>query len=187
MLCLIPLLLAGYAIPMGTAYHSSDLTPSAIVSAQTCATGPGAYAKATMTGAYMAGLQYGFGVERNGFEFSIKPQVGLSYIDHHVQTLPAREQYHVGGEINVCYAQFCSGFSFEHLSNGRALGLCWSGADCRPNFGDNMFAFTTGFIFTVQTRPFIGTVFFIIPMFLVLFVLCRFFRFFVAFSFCGFG
>ena len=143
--CFLPLLMAGWAIPVSTAWHHSDMTPSAIVSGQTCTTGPGVYAKATMTGAYMAGIQYGVGIERSGFEFSIKPQVGLSYVDHHVKTLPARDQYHVGAEINICYDKYCSGISYSHLSNGRAMGICWSGADCRPNFGEDMIAFTTGF------------------------------------------
>ena len=144
MLCLIPLLMAGWALPVSTAWHTSDLTPSAIISAQTCTTGPGAYAKATMTGAYMAGIQYGFGVERAGLEFSIKPQVGLSYVDHNVRTLPAREQYHIGAEINVCYDRYCSGLSYNHLSNGNAIGLCWSGAKCAGNTGEDMIAFTAG-------------------------------------------
>ncbi len=142
--CLIPLIALGWAVPVSPVWHHSDLTPSSIITAQTCTTGPGAYAKATMTGAYMAGFQYGFGVEYRGFEFSAKPQLGLSYVDHHVRTLPAREQYHVGGEINVCYDRFCSGLSYNHLSNGRALGMCWSGADCRPNFGEDMIAWTAG-------------------------------------------
>ena len=142
--CLVPLLMLGYAIPISTAWHHSDLTPSAIVEAQTCTTGPGAYAKATLTGAYMAGIQYGVGYEHAGFEFSVKPQVGLSYVDHNVKTLPAREQYHIGGEINVCYDRYCSGISYNHLSNGNAIGLCWSGADCRPNFGEDMIAWTAG-------------------------------------------
>ena len=143
--CIIPLIMLGYAIPISTSWHHSDLTPSALISAQTCATGPGAYAKATMTGAYMAGIQYGVGIERAGFEFSVKPQLGLSYVDHNVRTLPAREQYHVGGEVNVCYDRYCSGVSYSHLSNGNALGLCWSGAECRPNVGEDMIAFTAGF------------------------------------------
>ena len=79
-MCLIPLLMAGYAIPVSTSWHSSDLTPTAIVEAQTCTQGPGAYAKATMTGAYMAGVQYGFGVEHHGFEFIVKPQLGVAYV-----------------------------------------------------------------------------------------------------------
>ena len=142
--CLIPLLMFGYAIPVSTAWHHSDLTPSAIVSAQTCTTGLGAYAKGTMTGAYMAGVQWGISKEYLGFEFSVKPQVGLSYVDHNVKTLPAREQYHIGGEINVCYDRYCSGISYNHLSNGNAIGLCWSGANCRPNFGEDMIAWTAG-------------------------------------------
>ena len=143
-LCLAPLLLAGWAIPVSPIWHHSDLTPSAIVELQTCATGPGAYAKATMTGAYMAGAQWGVGTGYKGFEFSIKPQLGFSYVDHQVSTLPAREQYHLGAEINVCYERYCSGLSYNHLSNGNALGLCWSGADCRQNFGEDMIAFTAG-------------------------------------------
>lgn len=143
-LCLAPLLMAGWAIPLGTHWHHSDLSPSAIFSAQSCSVGPGAYAKATMTGAYMAGLQHGFGVTHNGMEFSIKPQLGLSYVDHKVVTLPARDQFHLGLETNVCYERFCSGLSYNHLSNGSALGLCWSGAHCRPNFGEDMVAFTAG-------------------------------------------
>ncbi len=142
--CWIPLIMAGWVIPVSTAWHHSDLTPSAIISAQSCTTGPAAYAKATMTGAYMAGGQYGFGIERAGFEFSLKPQLGLSYVDHQVSTLPARSQYAVGLEANVCYQIYCSGISYNHLSNGNKLGLCWSGADCRPNFGEDMVAFTMG-------------------------------------------
>ncbi len=143
-LCLAPLLLTGWVIPISTQWHSSDLTPSALIEIQSCTTGPAAYAKATMTGAYMLGGQYGFGVERAGFEFSVKPQLGLSYVDHKVSTLPAREQYHLGLEFNTCYERYCSGISYNHLSNGRAMGLCWSGADCRPNFGEDMVAFMAG-------------------------------------------
>ena len=142
--CVLPLILAGYAIPISTSWHRSDLTPGALMTIQTCTTGPGAYAKATMTGAYMAGFQFGVSKEHKGFEFSVKPQVGLSYVDHHAKTLPAREQYAVGVEFNACYQRYCSGVSYNHLSNGRALGLCWSGADCRPNVGEDMIAFTTG-------------------------------------------
>ncbi len=142
--CWIPIVMMGWAIPVSVDWHHSDLTPSAIIAAQTCSTGPAAYAKATMTGAYMMGGQWGFGVERHGFEFSVKPQVGLSYVDHKVSTLPAREQYHLGGEINVCYERYCSGVSYSHLSNGNAIGLCWSGDDCRPNFGEDMVAVTMG-------------------------------------------
>lgn len=142
--CIIPLLMMGWAIPVSVDWHHSDLTPSTMISAQSCSTGPAAYAKATMTGAYMLGGQWGFGVERAGFEFSVKPQLGLSYVDHAVRTLPARSQYHVGVEINVCYERYCSGVSYSHLSNGNAMGLCWSGAECRPNIGEDMIAFSAG-------------------------------------------
>lgn len=143
-ICLAPLLMMGYALPISTSWHHSDLTPSAIISAQTCTTGAGAYARGTLTGAYMAGIQYGFGAEHRGFEFSAKPQIGLSYVDHAVKTLPAREQYHLGGEINICYDRFCSGLSYSHLSNGDAIGLCWSGGKCHGNVGEDMVAVTMG-------------------------------------------
>ena len=92
----------------------------------------------------MAGVQWGVALKQSGVEFSIKPQLGFSYVDHAVYTLPAREQYHVGGEINVCYDIYCSGLSYSHLSNGNAMGLCWSGVECRPNFGEDMIALSAG-------------------------------------------
>ena len=52
MLCALPIFLIGLAVPVATDWHPTDLTPSAIISAQSCATGPGTYAKATMSGAY---------------------------------------------------------------------------------------------------------------------------------------
>ncbi len=143
-LCLAPLLMFGYAIPVSYHSHHSDLTPTALFSAQSCTTGPGAYAKATLTGAYMLGAQWGFGVEHNGMEFSIKPQLGFSYVDHHVRTLPARQQYHVGAEANVCYDRYCSGISFDHISNGDQLGICYSSSKCSGNVGEHILAFMTG-------------------------------------------
>ena len=98
-----------------------------------------------MTGAYIAGAQYGFGVEHQRFEFTVKPQLGIAYVDHMTTTLPRKELYQLGAEVNVCYQAFCSGLSYIHMSCGRAIGLCGGGNERIRNSGEDMVAFTAGF------------------------------------------
>jgi len=143
-LCLAPIILAGALLPISTDWHHSALDHSPLIEAHTCNTGLGAHARAARNGIYTAGVDYGFTQEYRGFEFSAIPQVGLSYIDHDSHNLPARGQYELGLQGMVCYSHFCSSVAYLHLSNGRALGMCWSGDQCRPNIGEDLLTFTTG-------------------------------------------
>ena len=143
-LCFIPIVLAGAMLPFSTDYHTSHLDHSPMLEVHTCNTGLGLHARAARNGLYTAGIDYGFTKEYKGFEFSAIPQVGLSYIDHPSTNLPARAQYEVGAQAMVCYDHYCSAVGYLHMSNGRAMGMCWSGDNCSPNVGEDVVTLTTG-------------------------------------------
>jgi hypothetical protein len=145
--CLGLIVLTGAMLPLSTDWHPSYLDHSPMIEIHTCNTGLGAHARAARNGIYTAGVDYGFTQEYKGFEFSLIPQVGLSYVDHDSRNLPARTQYEVGAQAMVCYDHYCSAIGYIHLSNGRAMGLCWSGDRCRPNVGEDLLTLTTGYRF----------------------------------------
>lgn len=147
LLCFAPIILAGAIIPIETPWHHSSIAPSAIVEVLTCQSGPGLHARATESGLFAGGVQYGFTKDVGKVSFSISPQAGISYVDHPVRNLPARTQYEVGLQALVCYDRFCSGLSYIHMSNGYRIGLCPSGDDCRGNIGEDVLAITTGLRF----------------------------------------
>jgi hypothetical protein len=146
-LCLAPIILVGAMLPISTEWHHSTLDHSPVVEVHTCNTGLGAHARAARNGLYTAGIDYGFTKAYKGFEFSAIPQIGLSYIDHDVRNLPARTQYELGAQAMVCYSHYCSALGWIHLSNGNALGMCWSGDRCKPNYGEDVVTLTTGLKF----------------------------------------
>jgi hypothetical protein len=131
-LCLAPIILAGAMLPISTEWHHSALDHSPMIEAHTC---------------YTAGIDYGFTKEFKGFEFSAIPQAGISYVDHQERNLPARRQYELGVQAMVCYSHYCSAIGYLHMSNGRAIGLCPDGAQCRPNIGEDVLTLTTGLKF----------------------------------------
>ena len=85
------------------------------------------------------------GDTNSGFEFTFKPQIGLTYVDHLTTTLARNELYQLGAEVNVCFGAYCSGLSYTHMSCGRAIGLCGGGDKRIHNIGEDMVAFTAGF------------------------------------------
>jgi hypothetical protein len=115
-----------------------------MVELHTCNTGLGAHVRAARNGIYTAGVDYGFTKEYKGFEFSVIPQAGISYVDHPERNLPARAQYELGIQAMVCYSHYCSAIGYLHMSNGNALGICWSGDRCRPNVGEDVITVTWG-------------------------------------------
>jgi hypothetical protein len=150
MLCLTPIILIGAMLPISTDWHTSQLDHSPMLELHTCNTGLGLHARAARNGLYTAGVDYGFTREYKGFEFSVMPQTGLSYVDHPSANLPARTQYELGVQAMVCYDHYCSALGYLHMSNGRALGMCWSGEQCRPNRGEDMITVLVGMRFNYE-------------------------------------
>lgn len=138
-LCLAPLFLAGYlhTLPVPTKYQTN--VDAAVVEIQSCETGPGVHAKATSSGLYGVGIQYGLTwhpTPRTSMTF--QPRGGLSYADHPVRELPQQTQMEVGAQVLLGLDQYRVAVEYWHLSNAGMR---------QPNIGLNMLIFMGGITF----------------------------------------
>lgn len=105
------------------------------VEVQTCETGVGLHAKATLAGLYGAGLQYGFTADFGKFSLTFQPKAGISYADRPFPELPMRTQFEIGGGLLVGYQKYRVGVEYWHLSNAGLRD---------PNIGLDMVGVTLG-------------------------------------------
>lgn len=137
-LCLAPLLLLGYAMTTETQWHHTQKADGTMVEVQTCDRGLGLHAKATTSGVYALGPQYGFQQTWGDYSLTLTPQAGLSYIDHPIHCLPMRGQFELGLQVAAGYQQARISIEYWHLSNA---GLQ------QPNIGLDLIAIQTGWRF----------------------------------------
>lgn len=144
MLCLKPVLLAGYMLtqsfsPTGDhAFNNQTNLDGLVVEAMTCEKGWGTDFKASTNGLYGIGAQYGLQYAHDRYSITILPKGGLSYVDHPVRELPQRTQFEVGAQLLLGYDQARVGIEYWHLSNA---GMTY------PNIGVNMVILQAGWSF----------------------------------------
>lgn len=137
-MCWAPLVLIGYLFTMQTAWHRTPSENGTLLEVQSCERGIGVDAKASSSGLYGLGLQYGLGSQRGDWSVTLLPKAGLSYIDHPNPALPLRTQFEVGAQLLVGYQRFRIGVEYWHLSNAGLRA---------PNIGLDLLAIQTGWIF----------------------------------------
>ena len=138
MLCLAPLLLAGYAMTMNSSWHHGPNENGAIVEIQSCERGPAVHARMTTSGLYAAGLHYGLGTEVGPLTLTFQPRAGFSYVDHTNVNLPMGTQFELGLQGLVGYDRYRLGVDYWHMSNA---GLK------KPNIGMDMLSLMVGVTF----------------------------------------
>lgn len=138
-MCLAPLILAGYLLTQNFSgsIPKTNLDGS-VIELQTCEAGIGLDAKASSSGLYGVGLQYGFKFPLGPLSLTLTPKAGLAYIDR-----PNREQAHpgnfeVGGSVLFGYGRARVGLEYWHISNAYTA---------RPNHGHDLFIIQTGWTF----------------------------------------
>jgi hypothetical protein len=137
-MCLAPVVLAGYMMIIGTAWHPPGQTSSPAFEVQSCSKEVGAYGFASTNGLYAGGVQYGIQKTFAPLTVSVTPHAGVSYADHPVYNLPQRTQFDIGVGVYVAYDRAISGIKYSHWSN--------AGME-QPNIGIDMLILQTGFIF----------------------------------------
>jgi len=117
-LCVAPVVLIGALTTVQTSWHHTDSVDGAIIDVQTCELGFGAHARATSSGVYGLGAQYGFQWEL-GSEWvtTLQPRAGFSYVDHPVDALPLRTQFELGVQWSVGRGRWRAALDYWHLSN----------------------------------------------------------------------
>lgn len=137
LLCLAPVLFAGYSATVSKSSRSTDLSGSA-VEIRLCENGLGAYGRFHDTGLYAGGITYGLRYQGEHWSLGIAPHVGISYVDHPVRELPLRTQFDVGGAVNLGYDHVRLQLEYSHQSNA---GLR------TPNVGHDHIVVMTGWAF----------------------------------------
>jgi hypothetical protein len=139
-MCLAPLILMGHMLTIETPWHQVQKKDDGqVIEAMTCDKGLGFDVKASTSGYYGFGLQYGFKHEFNeNWAVSFLPKAGLSYVDHTVYELPQRAQFEVGAQALVEYKRMVMGVEYWHLSNA---GMT------QPNIGMDFLILQTGWRF----------------------------------------
>lgn len=138
LMCLAPLLLVGYLLTVQTPWHHTSSFDAPLIEVQSCETGLGVDAKASTSGLYGLGLQYGWTWAHDRVSFTVQPKVGISYVDHPERALPLRTQFEVGGQLLFGYNRFRVGIEYWHLSNAHLR---------QPNIGIDALILQTGWIF----------------------------------------
>lgn len=138
MLCLAPLLLAGYMSTITTSWHHGPNEDGAVVELQTCERGLGAHIRATSSGLYGLGAQYGLGTEVGPVSLTIQQRLGFSYVDHTNVNLPLRTQFEVGLQGLIGYGRYRIAVDYWHLSNAHLKA---------PNIGMDMASVMIGVTF----------------------------------------
>lgn len=137
-LCLAPLVLAGFMQTIETSWHKTTNLDGAVLEVQTCDRGLGLEVKASSSGLYGLGMQYGFQATSGPWSITALPKAGLSYVDHPVYELPQRTQFELGAQILVGYERFRIGVEYWHLSDAGMK---------QPNIGLDMVIVQTGWRF----------------------------------------
>lgn len=138
MMCLEPLLLAGYLWTVQpNKYHTSYLD-GAFLNVQTCERGLGLDLKVTQHGVGALSAQYGLQITEGLWSLTVTPQAGVGYLDHHVPELASRVNFSLGFHIMAGYERYRLGVVYWHQSNAE-LGY--------PNAGLDMVAVMTGLHF----------------------------------------
>ena len=137
-LCLAPLVLVGMVSTIRTPSHSSPVESGMIAEFQTCERGLGAHIKASTSGYYALGAQYGASILVGPYMLTISPRTGLSYVDHPNENLPLRTQFEVGAQALVSRRGYHVAVDYWHLSNA---GLK------RPNVGMDFLSMMVGVSF----------------------------------------
>ena len=139
MICVAPLMLVGYLFTLQTPSHHSTLLNGAVIELQTCETGLGAHIKASSSGLYASGIQYGLTWQITPkWSMTLSPRLGLSYVDHPVYELPMRTQFELGTQLLFGYDRWRGGVGYWHLSNGGMKD---------PNIGVDLLEVLTGWRF----------------------------------------
>lgn len=136
MTCLEPVLLAGYLV-MADPHRdrrAANLS-GAMVSAQTCADGPGVSVRATQSGLGNLSAQYGWSIQRGPWSWSVVPHVGLAYVAEDVWEQARRTNFGLGVQVMGGYRRFRMAVEWWHVSNA-GMGS--------PNAGLDMLAVLTG-------------------------------------------
>ena len=110
-------------------------TPTQCVTSQYCANSA---SKASNSGLYGLGLQYGWTWGDAHRSLTLQPKVGLSYVDRPEPALPLRTQFEVGAQLLFGYDRARLGLEYWHLSNA---GLK------EPNTGLDLIVIQTGWVF----------------------------------------
>lgn len=138
MFCLAPLLLAGYMMTVSPFGHSSPNENGVIVELQTCERGAGGHVRASSSGLYALGLQYGIGTEFGPISLTFQPRAGFSHVDHENRNLPLGTQFELGGQMLVGYDRYRFAVDYWHLSNAGIK---------KPNLGMDTFSVMVGVAF----------------------------------------
>lgn len=142
-LCLAPLLLIGYAMPVITPWHQKRDIAAPVIEVQTCERGLGAHAKYSGAGLYGLGLHYGLNKTWGDWSATISPHAGLSYADHQEDTLPLKKQFELGIGVLAGFKKVRIGVEYWHLSNA---GLR------QPNIGVDLWIIQAGWAFDWGTK-----------------------------------
>ena len=137
-MCIAPLLLLGYLLTMQTPAHHTPILNGTILEAQTCESGLGAHARATSSGLFGLGVQYGLTAHHGDWSLTAQPRVGLSYSAEPINALPLQKQFELGVQVLVGYQHLRLSLDYWHLSNA---GLK------QPNIGIDLLALMGGWTF----------------------------------------
>lgn len=126
-MCFAPVILIGLLSTIIMPTHGGNITPashftSGVFEAQTCQQGLGVNARATGTGIYSVGAQYGFYTERGAWSASLTPSVGGSYVSRDYYELPSRTNFSLSLQALIGYERYRVGVEYWHLSNGGTRG-----------------------------------------------------------------
>lgn len=137
-MCIAPVVLLGYLLTIQTPWHHTTSFDAPMIEVQTCETGFGMDVKASTSGLYGLGLQYGFTWRDTHRSLTLQPKAGFSYVDHPEPALPLRTQFEVGAQLLFGYDRVRLGLEYWHLSNA---GLK------EPNTGLDLIVIQTGWVF----------------------------------------
>ena len=137
--CLAPLVLIGYLFTLQVHATQTSNMNAPVLDLQSCETGWGVHAKASTSGLYAVGGQYGWTWQPvASWSVTLQPRAGVSYVDHPVEALPLRTQFELGTQLLLGYDRWRVGVEYWHLSNA---GLR------QPNTGLDLLEVLTGIVF----------------------------------------
>ncbi len=122
--CFAPLIMLGTLLSLNSPWHHVERQDGVVMDIQTCKTGAGVHATASMSGLYAAGLHYGMTYSpRHGWEVTLQPRFGVSYVDHPVlnkfgvNVVPLRTQFELGLMGLASYDRYHASLEYLHFSN----------------------------------------------------------------------
>lgn len=138
MLCLEPLLLAGYLLTVPTNHYHRTNIDAPLVEVQTCERGLGAHVKATTSNVYMGGFHYGLQHQTGEYTFTFQSFGGVSYTAEPVHELPQQTQFEVGAKLMAGIGNMRVAIEYLHMSNAHME---------QPNIGLDLIVLQTGWAF----------------------------------------